>query len=1303
MSSVFRAVHIDSGNEVALKVLTRSLARNSTLLQRFLREARSAESLEHANIVTLFDRGIDRGRHYLVLEYVPGGDFHDFVQRRGPLDVAEAVSVVRSVASGLEYAAGRGLIHRDIKPSNILRTPAGQVKIIDLGLALQSSFEDERVTREGTTVGTVDYMAPEQARDSRATSIQSDIYSLGCTLFYLLTGQPPYAGGDITDKLTRHVKAPVPSVQNLRPEVPKGVSAVLERMMAKRPEDRFASYAELISALDHAPEAGKVDPDVIELVPLADDVHDQAEPPAIDPWPSQPSAEYSVVNSDSLPIRDSGVVDLAWEPSSELELSPAPRSLVMEPPAPLLRRAAFDDDSALSEPEEDEAVESLAPPKGTSSAPVWVLGIGLIGLALIVLTIGVFQIMDSGAEAPETVAQNDVSEESPASRLVASAAGAKERPLSRLDETLNRGRNSVRATQNADSSENESRWIEPTDVGNFDSDIRSQAPGLRSRHLPDWAKTPIPERIDGPFVTVRRIPDGRDPSAVPTLHAALDSFIGGTIELADEGPHFIDDLRVSGESRLIRARRGFRPIVRIERSSSEAVRKQRAVFVLEHKNLTLEGIDLILDVRELSTDYAALFACVGANLTLRNCSITILNENAASFDVVHIEDDRLRPTRIRLEQTLVRGRFTTCLDVEAGDAGVAIDGSVLIGGAGPIIRIPELRADGERRFYLIDSVLAGPGPIIQRSENPTNRAGKPIAVRAFRSVFARLHGGGLATVILSSSPNGPAAKQIDWEGDNNLFAGWKGFFATGNDVTVTVADLAAVRSTWNGAERESREILAAWPHTSDFAATDPLALTPFVPNREEILKNVAHPRAGLLEKAVSSYPAPETPQSTIVATDKQAALRKGTILVNARANQITIEGAAAAAAVMSAPPYHPLPLGVGSELSFNTETSPWDGDMGLFLRDRLATASKRARVRVIGSGTHPFTPVTLPEGIILEIHVERLSGAKPPAWVPATGASGPGLISLRGGALVLSNLELRHQDAPALENLIYVEAGHLVLWRCQFFAPGSATENSGNLVAFRSPFTRPLRTELGIDLFSRAVDHPVCRVDESILITGGVALTAELGRGVVVLSDSAVAAGLSGVMLVPSKVARNRFDADLIMERCTLTAERNVIKLGPWRGASPGPDRPWLITSRNCAFVAMFDRRTRETVLLRADADALSRGAVSWQAVDDAVDVDFFVAAGDAPPSLIRPRDVLTQWIHFWGYSHVNGRITGPRGGGSLPSVRFWDRLHPGRIEPPDLVLNPDYHPDRERLNVGADLGKLGIAPRSSRYGRPRN
>ena len=136
MSSVFKAVHVETGHEVALKVLPLIKAANPIGIQRFLREARSAEALQDPNIVSIYDRGVDNGRHYLVLEYVDGADLHEYVQSRGPLSVAEAIRVVRQVALGLAYAASRGLVHRDIKPSNILRSHTGEIKITDLGLAL---------------------------------------------------------------------------------------------------------------------------------------------------------------------------------------------------------------------------------------------------------------------------------------------------------------------------------------------------------------------------------------------------------------------------------------------------------------------------------------------------------------------------------------------------------------------------------------------------------------------------------------------------------------------------------------------------------------------------------------------------------------------------------------------------------------------------------------------------------------------------------------------------------------------------------------------------------------------------------------------------------------------------------------------------------------------------------------------------------------------------------------------------------------------------------------------------------------
>jgi serine/threonine protein kinase len=1297
MSSVFRAVHVESGNEVALKVLTRTLARNSTLLQRFLREARSAETLQHPNIVTIFDRGIDRGRHYLVLEYVPGGDFHEYVQRRGPLGTAEGVSVVKSVALGLKYAASQGLIHRDIKPSNILRTPAGQVKIIDLGLALQNEFEDERVTREGTTVGTVDYMAPEQARDSRATSIQSDIYSLGCTFYYFLTGVAAYPGGDITDKLTRHAKSPVPDVRDLRLDVPPVIGAIIRRMMAKRPADRFTSYDDLVAALDAAPLDERDEAPAITAIPLADEVGDDSQPPEVEAWPTRERGEYARAGSGSGPLAVTSLAELAGGLVDESSERPAARPPVLEQPRPILRRGPME----LVEPETDSSevaeLPLVAPAKASSSAFVWVVSATFIGFAVILLVMGLVQFMDRTPPPSEGALANADAEVAADRPIVASAR----KGLAVVGTRVSRERRDLDSQRRSAASLAPPAWVEPADVEAPRVDAGATNADAESRFLPDWARTPVPDKIDGPSVVVRRVVESSDPFTVPTLHMALDSFIGGTIELAGEGPFFNEDFRVAGENRLIRARTGYRPIVRVEHSNSPTVRKQPAVFVLDRQNLTLDGIDFILDVRDLSPDQNALFSCSGANLTLRNCSITILNDGYAPFAVFRVEGSPARSTRIRLERTSVRGRFAAGFYLAKGSTALALDRSLILGGPGPLFRVMDAEPTEERQFFLSSSILAGPGPIIEWSRRESGPRARPLSIRAFGSVFGRLHGFGVATVISSSSSADTAAKQIDWGGDRNLFAGWKGFFASGSDPMIAIADLAAVRSTWNQSERKSNEILAPWPHPPILAAASPAELLPFVPDHEMIVRQVAQPRAGLFEKTVGAYISPPIPQPVGWALERATAPR-GSIRKNAAVAQSFAEGPTKRAGVpASKSPIMP-PASDRSELTFDTQNPAWGGDLGAFLRDRLTPELKHVRVLVIGSGIHRFTPVRLPDGLYLEIRVEPLAASEPPSWSPDPGATGRALIELRGGALVLSSVLLRHQDAPHLEQLIYVEQGHLVLSRCQLTSPGSAGEDSGNLILFRST-TQPFTHGLSKQLFSSSVDRPVCRLDESILITGGTALKAEIGRGLLAITECAIAAGITGVELLPAVVSRQRFEADLVMERCTLTSERSIIRIGPWNGSPRGPDRPWLITSRHCAFLAMYDRRTRETVLLRADADALSCGAVSWQAKDDAVDVDFFTAVGEGPPAPYRSRDLQSQWIHFWGHDHISGRLTGPRGTGSLPSVRFRDKLHPGRIEPVDLLLNPDYHPERERLNVGADLGRLGLTPRGTRYARPPN
>jgi serine/threonine-protein kinase len=1301
MSSVFRAIHVETGHEVALKVLTRSLARNSILLQRFLREARSAETLQHPNIVAIYDRGTDQGRHYLVLEYVAGGDFHDRIQGHGPLSTAEAVRVVKSVAAGLAYAATRGLIHRDIKPSNILRTPDGQIKIIDLGLALQNEFEDERVTREGTTVGTVDYMAPEQARDSRATSIQSDVYSLGCTFYYLLTGVPPFPGGDITDKLTRHAKTPPPAVRDLRPDVPAGINAAIKIMMAKQPQDRYASYDDLLVALDAVPLDETEQSAGIALVPLESETELDRGVRSGDAWPARDNGRSGEGRSADAVIPMQPLAELVANelPGELLQRSPA-RAAPAERPAPLLRQNSIPVQVAPILSAEPDVDEREAPTRKPSSAVAWIIPGACVGFAFVILAIGLLQLMSwqPGRDAVAALRPAHAANHAPA--FSPERDRVRPRPAPAGSEPQNRG---LSTSKRALEVNTPLPWREPEDsepVAVVDGAPLLNA-AAAARYLPDWARAPIAERANGPFVVVRRAADQNDSTALPTLHAALDGHIGRTVELADEGPLPADDLRFAGESRSICARPGFRPIIRIEHSSLETVRRQSAVFVLDRKSLTLDGVDLVVNVDDLSPSQTALFSCIDANLTLRNCSIAVLNRRGVeTFTLIRTESNGSRPTRVHVENSLARGSFGVGIELGRGPTDIVLNESMVLGGGGPLFRIADAKSASERRIWLVNSLLAGTGPVVEVASAAAGLHARTPVVRAFGSVFGRLLGDGIASVISVADSSASAGSQIDWAGEKNLFAGWKGFLASGDDHTITIPDLAVVRSTWNGTDRDSQEIFAPWPHPGDLAWTPAERFRPYLPSHDAFLRRVAQPRAGLFEKTMGAYPSPVIPEPLTGEIAQPA--RPGVVSVPARNVRAPMRKFTpvppGTPPLASTPPATEL-----TELTFHTQAPPWHGDLGAFLRDALPSRPDIVRVRVTGSGQHHFTPVRLQDGLRLELRVEADSGAEPPSWSPAPAAAGPALIELHGGALVLSNLVLHPQADARIDNLIRIEDGHLVLSRCQLTAPPSGGTFTGDLIEFRSVTTRPFPSDPLRPLFSAPVDRPVCRAVDSVLITGGRALKAELGRGLVALSQCAIAAGVAALELSPSKVARARFEADLSLDRCTLTSERSIIRLGPWPGLAPGPDRPWLISSRQCVFLSMYERKARETALVRADADALASGTFLWQAVRDVVDVDFFIAAGDGGAPTHRTRDLQLHWVNFWGPTHMDA-LTGPRAGGGPPVVRFTERLRPGRVEPAHLILvGADLRPNPDLLDVGADLSRLGIAPLPPRYGRTRN
>ncbi|TWU57498.1 serine/threonine-protein kinase [Rubripirellula reticaptiva] len=249
MGAVFKAHDEQLDRTVAIKVIP-FVGEDPDLQRRFRNESQSAAKLDHPRIAKVFDAGSHGRWHYIVFEYVEGTNIRDWVQTNGPLSIDEAVFYTVQLADALQHASDRGIVHRDIKPSNVLIASDGKIKLVDMGLARSDNLEmSGDMTASGVTLGTFDYISPEQAHDPRDADLRSDLYSLGCTLHFMLTGSPPYPGGTMLQKLLSHGNAAPPDTRSLRPEVSGNLVSVIQKMLAKKPGDRYQNANDLIADL----------------------------------------------------------------------------------------------------------------------------------------------------------------------------------------------------------------------------------------------------------------------------------------------------------------------------------------------------------------------------------------------------------------------------------------------------------------------------------------------------------------------------------------------------------------------------------------------------------------------------------------------------------------------------------------------------------------------------------------------------------------------------------------------------------------------------------------------------------------------------------------------------------------------------------------------------------------------------------------------------------------------------------------------------------------------------------------------
>jgi serine/threonine protein kinase len=285
MGIVYKARQLSRQRIVALKVIRKERLVNPEAVRRFRREAQAAARLAHPNIVLIFDSDHTGDTHYLVMEYVAGVTLQHLVEQSGPLPADQACALIRQAALGLQHAFEQGLVHRDIKPSNLMVTlpsrstaeaPAASaatatprrdwskalVKILDMGVArlhqLEINPEESlsTLTHDGSVIGTPDYIAPEQLEDAHAADIRADLYSLGCTFYYLLTGEVPFPGGTLIQKLDKQRWETAPSADQVRPDIPPELAALVRKLMAKSPADRYQTPAELAAALEQLTRTG---------------------------------------------------------------------------------------------------------------------------------------------------------------------------------------------------------------------------------------------------------------------------------------------------------------------------------------------------------------------------------------------------------------------------------------------------------------------------------------------------------------------------------------------------------------------------------------------------------------------------------------------------------------------------------------------------------------------------------------------------------------------------------------------------------------------------------------------------------------------------------------------------------------------------------------------------------------------------------------------------------------------------------------------------------------------------------------
>ncbi|MBI3465850.1 MAG: protein kinase [Planctomycetes bacterium] len=725
MGAVFKAQHALMARTVALKVMARALLEKPDAVARFKREVKSAAALNHPNIITAHDADCVGDTHFLVMEYVEGRDLKYWLEHRGPLAIGWVCECIRQVSLGLQHAHEKGMVHRDIKPSNLLvdsKDPNAPplVKILDMGLArmVSEAKQEGGVTQTGQVMGTVDYVAPEQAEDAKLADIRSDIFSLGCTLFQLLTGQLPFGGDTLMAKLLARAKTGALPVRSLRSDVPPGLEAIVAKMLARDPAQRLQTPGEVAAAL--APFALSSVPGQVPAAPTA--------PPAPTGTASSLITAQSEADSNFTEFLDFMARDVPTE--NWASVSQTVGDQCGSPSAP------------------------AAPPAAITAKPRLVVAIAAAAVVALLLCLGGVVLFLTRGSKPVALEDQAGTESSPSGATKGSKKRTKQPEVPQpWDETI--------AKAAPQSTPAETRQASPADSpppseGKPESQPAESTPAA-TPGVSETTVVVVPKKDSPDIGQLRSQPRtlivGTEKEHLPDLKSAFaQAKPGDTILIRHRGPLEFDPVDLSGKTPLTIAgdRKNnevdFWPILRqaAATANTKAERQTpeiRGLFHADRLELTLKKLHLAAGGPD-PAKIGAVFGLGSGRVQLEQCTVTVGVQGFPSeppgepIPLVQTTPENEGRLDLVLDRTFLRGlRLQTCVQTqEAAEVDITATQTTWAGGPAPWLvakDVPDQLRVTLRNctIYNVPNLLRWVSPARQPSDKPL------VDIQAEKSLF----------------------------------------------------------------------------------------------------------------------------------------------------------------------------------------------------------------------------------------------------------------------------------------------------------------------------------------------------------------------------------------------------------------------------------------------------------------------------------------------------------------------------------------------------------------------------------------